>query len=137
MSITSENAVFGTFHTFTQCLPQELVDRIVQLATCDSSPLGARDARYPALVATCHSFREAFLEQRISVPCPPYESSSHHIPKSFPRWVNRTKQRLPKDHRLRMGESLHFPDLKSLIDFFENGPGRLHADHDGNCAQCD
>jgi hypothetical protein len=138
MSATSGNkTVFRTFHSSTRCLPQELVNRIVELATCDSSPLGARNSRYPALVATCHSFREAFLDQHIGVPCPPYDSSSHHVAQCLPRWIDRTKQGLPKDHRPRMGESLHFPDLTSLIDFFENGPGRLHAGHDRNCTRCD
>ena len=84
-------------------LPLELIVQIIQYAEPRTSLLGQPGVKHPSIAYVSSKLRAAYLQEKS---CFDFSLDQCHIP--YPT----------------IGETLNFPDLRSLAKFFTNGPGR-------------
>jgi hypothetical protein len=89
-------------------LPPELTETIVQYADPGTSLLGQPGVSHPPLAYVSNPLRTAYLQQKSRFD---FGTGKRPLPYG-PAYI---------------GETLSFPDLKTLARFFTNGPGRRDA----------
>lgn len=136
-SSVTQSLTFSSFHGVDQCIPNEVLNLIASYVAGGAVPLGSRCVSYPALAAVSRVCRQAVLGLKVDLPNPVYPSSNRHLLLLPPVGVSLRHWKRPVDCRPRLGEALYFPNLDSVIKFFETGPGRLHEGHHKHCWQCE
>ncbi|PVH69316.1 hypothetical protein DL98DRAFT_541710 [Cadophora sp. DSE1049] len=99
---------FHTFHNNTTAIPAEITSQILGYIVADARPppLGGGVKNHVAhhpVASVSRAFRSIYLNH-------PYSTS--------------TKGRETTPVKVRIGEALEFCDLRTLVAFFEDGPGR-------------
>lgn len=111
---------FTSFHTKTVQLPPEVTTRIISYTTTAQDLLGSPRSSLPPISQVSWPIRNVYLDLHSQFD---FGLGKRRIPYKLTRQQS-TIQRQPDNTRPRIGETLNFPDLRSLASFFTTGPGR-------------